>query len=828
MPANGTYRIAHLSDIHFGATFDPSLWKYLNSVLRHVEPRMIAVTGDVVDHGGLFMLLLARNQLEELARGCDACLRVIPGNHDVGLWGNVGGWPLSTHFGIAFSGIPTGTKKCVLLDAVRRFLPTYMRYRGWRRYLRWPLRVVATIVLFVLRATVWLFAPGASGLPVVVKRPATEPGHHPSEPFLAYLNSNDASFLATGSVDVTHLGDLQAHIADMSESMKTALAPRIALMHHHALPIPYSDVKEGLTSFEPFLVLRNAGTVLKELTRNDFDIVLHGHKHYSSFMRLGYTNQLDVEGELAVIAAGSAGVTHSEAGRNSINVVDLDSNGYMLYVPIYYGGGQSVSSLAQLLARATPIHPVGMLKRRAFRRAFEVQGRECARLERVVAIDAWGSAQATQRVIGFRVGGTTAVQTRTINFGVSLGRMHPDACTLDDESIRQGFRLEKREGEPTDALHCVVHLNRTIGSASQPVSYGIDYRSINTFVMSGWEAKLLGRENDWISVLVRFPMRELKLTVKLPEGITDLRPKVAVRRHVRYPDLQLDADGDLTQTGTRADYEVDSAMTEHEQANLIETLPGMWTLTVEYPLVGFQYSIEWVLRIRPDQWDERRAGEAAELRRTLLRAAGTVGTSSPAPVMHVIDEGLNAMLTYLKRAYGSRTRADEAMRLALFVFDDEKRELRRIAEVGDEPPRQLVPFGIPMGQGVAYRAFRRTSFQLYRCPTLTGGLSDGAYLYWPPGDAPNVDYAVLAAFPMLLPLPQDGGEPESAERVLPPQEAIGVYSIASDALDSGLLSLSSDPARPRPAAEEEWKRLTLLADAVTRQFQAALEAHPSA
>jgi hypothetical protein len=64
--------------------------------------------------------------------------------------------------------------------------------------------------------------------------------------------------------------------------------------------------------------------------------------------------------------------------------------------------------------------------------------------------------------------------------------------------------------------------------------------------------------------------------------------------------------------------------------------------------------------------------------------------------------------------------------------------------------------------------------------------------------------------------------------VLPPQEAIGVYSIASDALDSGLLSLSSDPARPRPAAEEEWKRLTLLADAVTRQFQAALEARPSA
>ena len=187
----------------------------------------------------------------------------------------------------------------------------------------------------------------------------------------------------------------------MSDSMSAALAPRIALMHHHALPTPYSDVREGLTSFEPFLVLRNAGTLLKELTRNDFNIVLHGHKHYSSFMRLGYTNQQDVEGELAVIAAGSTGVTHAEAGRNSINIIETHSNGYMLHVPVFYGaaehqlGGDTADA-----GQADPPHPdaeaAGVPTR------VRGAGAECSRLERSVAIDAWGWRRWSSVWSGFR------------------------------------------------------------------------------------------------------------------------------------------------------------------------------------------------------------------------------------------------------------------------------------------------------------------------------------------------------------------------------------------------------------------------------------------
>ena len=129
MTEPGPYRIAHLSDIHFGSTFDASLWDYLNAVLKRMNPKMIAVTGDAVDHGGLFMLLLARKELHALANECNACLRVVPGNHDVGLWGNLRAASL-THFGIAFRAFRPYAY-ALGLDTVLAWLPTFTRYRTW-------------------------------------------------------------------------------------------------------------------------------------------------------------------------------------------------------------------------------------------------------------------------------------------------------------------------------------------------------------------------------------------------------------------------------------------------------------------------------------------------------------------------------------------------------------------------------------------------------------------------------------------------------------------------------------------------------------------------
>ena len=105
------YRIAHLSDLHFGRQFDAELWSYLEGLLQHeYRPDLIVVTGDIVDTPTLFGLGIAYRQLVTLQQtvgkektrrresgqenvGCECQLLFVPGNHDVGILGNVALWP---------------------------------------------------------------------------------------------------------------------------------------------------------------------------------------------------------------------------------------------------------------------------------------------------------------------------------------------------------------------------------------------------------------------------------------------------------------------------------------------------------------------------------------------------------------------------------------------------------------------------------------------------------------------------------------------------------------------------------------------------------------
>jgi 3',5'-cyclic AMP phosphodiesterase CpdA len=118
-------KILHLSDLHFGSTFDPSLWEYVGKVLAGSDkPNVVVVTGDLVDSPSFFMLALARNELQALTKrwcggGNDCELLVIPGNHDIGILGNYAGWPWRSKFAIVFS-----QDHAALFDR----LPTYSEY----------------------------------------------------------------------------------------------------------------------------------------------------------------------------------------------------------------------------------------------------------------------------------------------------------------------------------------------------------------------------------------------------------------------------------------------------------------------------------------------------------------------------------------------------------------------------------------------------------------------------------------------------------------------------------------------------------------------------
>ena len=73
--------IAHLSDLHFGAT-DPVLVSAVIDEVRRREPDVIAVSGDLTQRARRTQFIAAREFLSALP----GPLVVVPGNHDVPLY----------------------------------------------------------------------------------------------------------------------------------------------------------------------------------------------------------------------------------------------------------------------------------------------------------------------------------------------------------------------------------------------------------------------------------------------------------------------------------------------------------------------------------------------------------------------------------------------------------------------------------------------------------------------------------------------------------------------------------------------------------------------
>lgn len=84
-------KLAHISDIHFGPTFDTGTWKNVRAQIQNFKPDILVVSGDFVDHPSPFLLLAVKSELEDLCLRCASRpqLFVAPGNHDVALWGNI-------------------------------------------------------------------------------------------------------------------------------------------------------------------------------------------------------------------------------------------------------------------------------------------------------------------------------------------------------------------------------------------------------------------------------------------------------------------------------------------------------------------------------------------------------------------------------------------------------------------------------------------------------------------------------------------------------------------------------------------------------------------
>jgi 3',5'-cyclic AMP phosphodiesterase CpdA len=77
-----SYRIAHLSDIHYGPPFQPALEPILLNAIREAAPDLVVLSGDLTQRARAHQFRQAQAFLDRLPRPT----LVIPGNHDVPLY----------------------------------------------------------------------------------------------------------------------------------------------------------------------------------------------------------------------------------------------------------------------------------------------------------------------------------------------------------------------------------------------------------------------------------------------------------------------------------------------------------------------------------------------------------------------------------------------------------------------------------------------------------------------------------------------------------------------------------------------------------------------
>ncbi len=123
-------------------------------------------------------------------------------------------------------------------------------------------------------------------------------------------DGKEHSFVGLGYVGKEQLDELE----DELRLTKEANVVRILVMHHHLIPVMYSEIPQIDKTYS---VLLDAGRVQKFIFDNNITIVLHGHTHKGSYTIISNVNEKNERKDCHVVGLGSAGVVNKELSEDT-------------------------------------------------------------------------------------------------------------------------------------------------------------------------------------------------------------------------------------------------------------------------------------------------------------------------------------------------------------------------------------------------------------------------------------------------------------------------------------------------------------------------------
>jgi 3',5'-cyclic AMP phosphodiesterase CpdA len=785
-------RLVHLSDLHFGRGFDIATWGAVKAHVVAFRPHLIVVSGDLVDHPSPVQLLAAKCEIRKLAAEAKAEYFVVAGNHDayrsgviLPLLKRLKWWGRSRWFERIFFN-DTDTAEEALAREYRESPGFTEGYRKLRR--SGPL---LRKVLYTLRLPPsfknHIPSPREQEL---VQRPAK------GGVLLAMLDSNhggQAIGFATGSVHGKQLSALKRAL----DSADKAYLVRIAVVHHHLLPIAFSGGR--LIGAEPLMVLHNAGTVLALLAEHRFDLVLHGHKHIAQFARLDLSPKQQVGYSLTVAAAGSCALQSKDPRANCINLISVADNGSIRVESFYYGGGRGPGIEGPPGTYVPYFESMETVKQRAHTRARERHVFYCDCRTEAFEITETGDLQIKATLSGLQA--TVPDPPRARQHRVTLRAdswFVDDFLELDRGFSSPGVELKRPPLCSPSPERKKSKRNFSVAFPGDALGAGVKYRvscaTANSINMTRWECEERARlekvrpehwDKEWVSFRVVHPIRELILTLKLPPAFGEVKPALNCRRFEGYPAYETktwrakssDDEEVETKTAPHGDAEFsettewieDQDMTAHEAENLrFEPESGLWRLKLKFPMVGYNYRIEW--DVPGEQSSPTILADVLHQRKTFLDYADEVVQAKKTwPISG--KKAFDVLADLLGSLFG-RMKGNEKRSTEFFVYDTSALALRPVLSHRTWTNRPMRPdFIIPLGCGVA-----GVAFQQRRIIPWADALVPSPFVkplpYVPASGEPPAEIRTMLAIPIFHPSQLEVLRP-------PPWTCIGVVSFGS-------------------------------------------------
>jgi HAD superfamily phosphoserine phosphatase-like hydrolase len=453
-------------------------------------------------------------------------------------------------------------------------------------------------------------------------------------------------------------------------------------------------------------------------------------------------------------------------------------------------------------------------KKSAFERAearFGVSA-ECLTVLKIGNPD--GSFISRYEIKGLRVTGT---EIASITWRFESGSALVMAPDLDDSVTDAGIGWVTDPESPPSSFEDVLKSLGTIRGRfvlkprlkpKLPRSFAWTMQVLNGDALTVWEFRklypknqrvdlsgvpLTGKPSEYFAHLVWFPVRELRIGVRLPPSQI-LRPKMRyfelkasdsrdlpVMQVVRDEELWMGADRDSDWAQQNAKWERNSEVEDLEKGSLG---PNPETeLRIEYPVLGSYYSLEWNLPdpALPADIDRLRA-ETEVVRDGLLKHKQARLSAPATPDSERIRKLFAAVHGEARNFLGA---TESSFATTLMTWDREQRRMVVVETMRNDQNENESDwkFWVPFGLGLAGMCFRSATgaFRYQRDLDKTDPERPENYLPLP-GSEPH---AFLLCMPIDHPrMTEEMARQENAQRC---RQLVGVLSIGSRSPASRLL-----------------------------------------